>query len=175
MNEGLIPNRYAKALYAYANEAGKAAEVYDATLRLSRAFEAEARLARAVENPFLPFDDKRSLLLVAAGAVKNGCIEFSHRRESLLHEMALAYGKKYRSENNIAQVEIATAAALPAAAMKKIKDSVQSHLKGHNLDYTERVDASLIGGFTVKVNGEVLDASVRNDIRKLRLKLLSNK
>ena len=53
MNEGLIPNRYAKALYAYANEAGKAAEVYDATLRLSRAFEAEARLARAVENPFL--------------------------------------------------------------------------------------------------------------------------
>lgn len=181
MNEGLIPNRYAKALYAYANEAGKAAEVYDATLRLSRTFEAEARLARAVENPFLPFDDKRSLLLVAAGAVKNGCIDkffglvFSHRRESLLHEMALAYGKKYRSENNIAQVEIATAAALPAAAMKKIKDSVQSHLKGHNLDYTERVDASLIGGFTVKVNGEVLDASVRNDIRKLRLKLLSNK
>ena len=135
----------------------------------------------AVENPFLPFDDKRSLLLVAAGAVKNGCIDkffglvFSHRRESLLHEMALAYGKKYRSENNIAQVEIATAAALPAAAMKKIKDSVPSHLKGNNLAYTERVDASLIGGFTVKVNGEVLDASVRNDIRKLRLKLLSNK
>ena len=60
-------------------------------------------------------------------------------------------------------------------AMAKIKDSVQSYLSGKKLEYTEAVDASLIGGFTVKVDSKLLDASISNELRKLRLKLLSNK
>ena len=55
------------------------------------------------------------------------------------------------------------------------KDSVQSYLSGKKLEYTEAVDASLIGGFTVKVDSKLLDASISNELRKLRLKLLSNK
>ena len=89
--------------------------------------------------------------------------------------MALAYGKRYRDVNKISQVEIATASSFSQAVMDKIKDSVQTHLKGRSLEYRQRVDASLIGGFTVRVDGEVLDASMSNDLRKLRLKLLSKK
>lgn len=181
MNEGLIPNRYAKALFLYAEEAGSAAAVYAATERLAAGYEAQPQMARAVENPFLPIADKLQLLLTASGAEKDGCLDkffklvFSHGRESFMRAMALAYGKRYRDVNKISQVEIVTASSLGRAAMDKIKDSVQTHLKGRTLEYRERVDASLIGGFTVRVDGEVLDASVSNDLRKLRLKLLSKK
>ena len=56
--------------------------------------------------------------------------------------------------------------------MDKIKDSVQTHLKGRTLEYRQRVDASLIGGFTVRVDGEVrslddpidLDKKFKHDI-----------
>ena len=89
--------------------------------------------------------------------------------------MALAYGKRYRDINKISQVEIVTANELPAATIDKIKESVQTHLKGRTIEYRQRVDSSLIGGFTVRVDGEVLDASMSNDLRKLRLKLLSKK
>ena len=40
MNEGLIPSRYAKALHLYAEEAGKAAAVYEQTERLAAGYEA---------------------------------------------------------------------------------------------------------------------------------------
>lgn len=181
MNEGLIPNRYAKALYLYASAQGKAGSVYEETARLADSYAAEGKLAKAVENPFLPLADKGRLLLAASGAGEGGCLDkffklvFSHGRESLLRPMALAYGHKYREANGISQVEIVTASALPEKAMREIRASVQTYLKGRTLECHERVDTGLIGGFTVKVDSQLLDASMSNELRKLRLKLLSKK
>lgn len=42
------------------------------------------------------------------------------------------------------------------------------------MEYHHRVDPSLIGGFTVTINNEKLDASVADELKQLRLKLLSN-
>ena len=47
MNEGLIPSRYAKALHLYAEEAGKAAAVYEQTERLAAGYEAHPQMSRA--------------------------------------------------------------------------------------------------------------------------------
>ena len=69
MNEGLIPSRYAKALHLYAEEAGKAAAVYEQTERLAVGYEAHPQMSRAVENPFLPLADKMSL---------HGVLDFVH-------------------------------------------------------------------------------------------------
>lgn len=144
---------------------------------------AENEFEKLVQTPVVlrARRNKQQLLLVASGAENDGCLDkffklvFSHGRESFIRSMALAYGKRYRDVNKISQVEIATASSFSQAVMDKIKDSVQTHLKGRTLEYRQRVDASLIGGFTVRVDGEVLDASMSNDLRKLRLKLLSKK
>lgn len=42
------------------------------------------------------------------------------------------------------------------------------------MEYSERVDPELIGGFVVNIDNERLDASVSNEFKQLRLKLLSN-
>lgn len=182
MNEGLIPSRYAKALYLYASEKGSAEAVYGATARLADSYACQPGLARAVENPFLPLADKEKLLLAASGASDDGgCLNkffklvFSHGRESLMRSIALAYGRRYREANGISRVEIATASALPEASMRQIREAVQTYLSGRKLEYRERIDASLIGGFTVRVDSQLLDASISNELRKLRLKLLSKK
>ena len=62
MNDGLIPNRYAKALYKVANEKGDTAQVYAQMNLLNAAYEAQAGLKKAVNNPFLPLADKLQLL-----------------------------------------------------------------------------------------------------------------
>ena len=41
------------------------------------------------------------------------------------------------------------------------------------LEITQQVDPQLIGGFTVTINDLQLDASVRNELRQLRLHLLN--
>ncbi len=181
MNDGLIPNRYAKALYAYAKEQGAAESVYGETSRLAGSYAVESGLAKAVENPFLPLADKVNVLLAASGAAPGKSLDrffklvLSHGRESMLLQMALAYGKLYRKENGISQVEIATASEIPESDLKKIRNYVQSCLGGRKLECKEIVNPSLIGGFTIKVDSLLLDASISNELRNLRLKLLSRK
>ncbi len=181
MNDGLIPNRYAKALYKFALEQNDADGVYAETAALVKSYMSEPELAKAVENPFLPVADRTKVLLAASGAVAGKSLDkffklvFNHGRESMLLQMALSYGKFYRSANGISQVEITTATKFPESDLEKIRKYVQSCLGGRKLEYDETVDNSLIGGFTVKVDSLLLDASISNELRNLRLKLLSRK
>ena len=42
------------------------------------------------------------------------------------------------------------------------------------MEYSQRVDPDLIGGFVINIDNEQLDASISNELKQLRLKLLSN-
>ena len=50
MNEGLIPSRYAKALYKYAQEHHVAAPIYEEMKRLDAAFATHTELSKALSN-----------------------------------------------------------------------------------------------------------------------------
>ena len=89
-----------------------------------------------------------------------------------MREMSLAYGKIYREANNIAQVNITTATELPEDKLSQIIEVVQHELKGKTVEKTVSVNPDLIGGFMVQVDSMVLDTSIKNELKKLRLKLL---
>lgn len=181
MNEGLIPNRYAKALFKFAAESCSEEEVYSQTTYLVNSFESVDGMVSAIENPFLPLEKKVRFLETASGAPKDGTLSkffrlvFSHGRENMMLQMALSYGKLFREDRGISQVVITTAAKLSQDAVKKIKASVQSCVGSKTLEFKETVNPELIGGFTVKIDSQLLDASVSSELRNLRLKLLSNK
>lgn len=179
MNDGLIPNRYAKALFKYAAETGTQDQVYGEMKQLALSYAQNRKLKQAVTNPFLPAADKEKLLLTAAGAGQAGVTgRFLHmvierNRVEFLHAMALAYDKIYRRDRGIARVEIVSATKLPEAQTQGILSVVKKQLGASSLELSERVDSALIGGFTVNVDDQVLDASVKTELEKLRLKLLS--
>ena len=179
MNEGLIPGRYAKALYKYATEQGESDAVYGQMKNLAAAYAAEPALRKAVGNKFLPAMDKEKVLLSAAEAESDSCLSkfiklvFDHNREDFMRDIALAYQKIYRIANNIAQVEIVTAHTLGADQLSKIVEVVEQQLKGKKIEQTTRVDANLIGGFVIQADDQLLDASIKNELKKLRLQLLS--
>lgn len=180
MNDGLIARRYAKAFLKFANEKKAAKQAYGQMRQLDEAYAAEAKLKKAVGNRFISADDKAQLLLAAAGAKPGDCLAkfiklvISHNREGFLREMSRAYQDLYREANNIAQIEIVTAAEMPAATLKRITDVVRSMLAGKQIEETHRIDPSLIGGFVIRVDTVQLDASIKNELKKLRLKLLRN-
>lgn len=178
MNDGLIPNRYAKALYKFAIEEKASEEVYLQMKRLSESYEALPELKKTVDNPFLPVADREKVLLSASGAEKDSCLDkfilmvIKNNRECFMREISLAYGKIYREANNIAQVNITTAVELPNDKLSQIVEVIQAQLNGKTVEETVTVDSSLIGGFKVQVDSMVLDTSISNELKKLRLKLL---
>lgn len=181
MNQGLIPSRYAKALFEFASEKSYDTRIYELMHTLDNAFVAEPALQQAVANPFIPANDKVKLLTSAAGAdPKDEVYErflqllVENNRLDAARDIALAYMKIYRSEHRIYLVTVTSAAPMGAAEEDRLKALIERHLDGGTMEYHHRVNPDLIGGFTVTINNEKLDASVADELKQLRLKLLSN-
>lgn len=178
MNEGLIPRRYAMALYKLADEKGNTLKVYDEMKAVVRSFAENPDLQKVLANPFVKPEDKAEVLVTAAG----GDVEDDYRsfvnliikneRTEYAGLMALAYCDIYRKANRIARVKITTASALGDGEMKKLREVVEKAYPGMKFEYSYDVDKDLIGGFVIDVDDQRLDASISNEIEQLRLKLL---
>ena len=179
MNDGLIPRRYAKALLKFAIEKGQADRLYAMMKTLSANFAGEPDLAKTVANPFVPASDKTKLLMTASGATAADDVYadflkllINNNRIGMMRAIAMAYLEMYRKENNIYLVEITSAAPMPDKELKRLKALIESHVGGATVEYHVDVDPDLIGGFVVKIDSERLDASIKNELKQLRLKLL---
>lgn len=181
MNEGLIPRRYAKALYKVALERHQDARMFDLMQNLAQSFDLNHQLQDIVANPFVELSEKNKLLTTAAGANAQDStfadflkLLAENRRVPLVHQIALSYIDIYRRANIIRRVQVVSAAPLDPAVEKRIKDLVTAHLNGGSMDFSATVDPDLIGGFIVNIDNERLDASLRNELKEMRLSLLNN-
>lgn len=179
MDQGLIPRRYAKALYLLASEKGSDTEVYAAMQKLTAAFDSEPELQKAMANPHVDTADKESL--VAAATDGNALLADTvrllaqNRRLDMLRQVALSYVSLYRSEHRIFKVDITSAAPLQQPELRRIQNLVKNHLPANSTaEFSEAVAPALIGGFTIAIDNKLLDASVASDLKQLRLKLLSH-
>lgn len=180
MISGLIPHRYALALYKYAGENDSRRQVYDVMNNVIDAFRSNSELEKVLSNPFVDQTDKRQLLLAAAG--KNPGDDYQrfvtlildHKREEFAFLMALAYREIYRKENKISQVRITTAVELPESEIDKLKGVVERAFKGRSFEYRIEVNPDLIGGFVIDVDTTRMDASISSELEQLRQNLSSN-
>lgn len=179
MIAGLIPHRYAKALYKFALESKSAEAVYKEMLGVIESFRSNPDLEKVLSNPFIEEGDKEKVLLSAAGE-KPGedyrrfvKLILGHHREEFFYLMALAYRDVYRKANNISQVKITTAVKLADEEMKKLRGVVEKSFTNRTFEFSSEIDPDLIGGFIIDVDSTRMDASVSGELAQLRQNLLS--
>lgn len=178
MDKGLLPRRYAKALYKFAAEKNETNLVYQAMQNIAAAFESNRELKVTIANPFVSETDKTDLIEAAAGMKNPVLSDFVkllsvNNRLDIVRDVAIAYNQLYRQENNIHLVNIISAAPLNESDKKRLTDMIEQHIKGATADFTFDVNPDLIGGFIVKIDNESLDASVRNELKQLRQTLIT--
>lgn len=178
MNDGLIPRRYALALYKYAKDNKQTEAVYDEMKAVIESFRKHPDLGKVMSNPFVGGEDKKKLLISAAGdKIEDAYTRFvqlilNANREEYALQMALAYRDIYRKEHHIAQVEITSAVELSDEQKDKICNIVRNAYKGTTLEFSYFIDPDIIGGFIVKVDSTRLDASISNELQQIRKQLL---
>lgn len=180
MYDGLIPQRYAMALFKFAEDKKNTAEVYEEMKTVIRSFEKNPGLSKVLANPFVSRDDKRKLLQSAAGKPEDDYSSFvnlilNHNREEFAYPMALAYRRIYRRINKISDVRIITAAELPEDEHKRLDALVKSAFNDRTLELRYEIDPDIIGGFVIDVDNNRMDASISNEIEQLRHNLISSK
>ena len=177
MSDGLIPRRYAKALYKFAMENGDSEEIYELLKTLSFRYTAIDELKRAVLNPDISDEDKGAYMLKLVGGKPGSSLDkflllcVRNNRAEYLQKISLAYVDLYREAHEIAHVIITTAVQIPEAEIKAIIDIVKKRLGAMTLEIEEKIDPELIGGFIVTIDGLVLDASVKRELNELQLQL----
>lgn len=115
MNTGMIPVRYAKALFEFATEKGCDGRVYGQMGKLAAAFVREPELRRVLDNPVLPESEKLKLVYAACGGDPGEVLErfaqlvLHNRRERFLQWIALMYREQYRKAHGISTGRLETA------------------------------------------------------------------
>lgn len=91
-------------------------------------------------------------------------------REEFLPEIARSFEAQVKEYKGIVPITIITASALDNATRSKIVAKVQETVNGQ-LEIEEKIDASLIGGFMVRMGDMQIDASIANQFNNLKQRL----
>lgn len=91
-------------------------------------------------------------------------------REYMLGVIAAKYLKLVKEQQGISEVTLTSAIALDEATKTAILAKVKS-LTTAKVDLTEKIDENLIGGFTIQIGDQMVDASVVNQLNTLKQRL----
>lgn len=178
MNEGMISKRYAKALLLYAVDQKVEDAMFAEMKKLASAFLHEPRLRMAMDNPTLNTDDKLGLIKAAVGGKPSAefvrFIELvvKNKREVFLRNIALCYVDLYCEVKHINTGRLVTATPVDDAVIEKMKGLLQK-IKPGTLDFETSVDPDIEGGFILFIDTYRLDASVKNQLKRIKQKFVA--
>ena len=176
MNIGVISVRYARALLKAATDANVEDRVYDEMQTLAKSYIDVPRLRTTIDNPMLPKDKKRQLVITAMGGEVTQLSEafaelvLREDRENVLQFMANSYITLYRKQKNIIRGKLTTAVAVSDAIGQKMRQMVESKTKG-TVEFETEVNPNIIGGFVLEYDTYRLDASVQSQLREVLTQL----
>lgn len=178
MNTGVIATRYAKALLEYAKMQGKEENVYVEVKALARHYSDMPDLKRAIDNPVLSVKDKLDVLLKATEGKPASeeikrflALVLKERREKFLQFMVWSYIDLYQKDKNILLGKLIT--AVPSEKLvKQLEELVVKQTNGY-LEIEQRVDPKLIGGYIFEVEGYRMDASVANQLERVKQQFIA--
>lgn len=176
MNEGLISRRYAKAIYNHASEMDEETLLYHRMQTFQAIWERMPDLRNSMKSPVVPVEKKSKLLKTATGKhPEQSYIDFvdlvvaNHRIESVLM-IALSYQMFYRQKKKISVVHLVSAKRLPKEALDRIR--LFTEHKTHGIvEFSNRIDPSIDGGFIYQLNDWRIDASIKGQLERISNRL----
>lgn len=178
MDIGTLSTRYAKALLQYATKKHQEDNVYKDMDSMLHAFLHIPSLRHTLNNPVIKDEDKIQLLLHSAGTEQSVCTKdfialiVSKKRTDIISFMANSYLNQYRKYKNITIGRLTTAYEMDAENVKRLQEIVEQRCKGQ-VTFTVQKDESLKGGFILEYDTYRLDASLKEQLHRIR-KGLSN-
>ena len=182
MDNGKISVRYARALLETAKDLQCETAVYEGLIRLSNNYShAITTFNEVLSNPMISPDEKTQLLKTqllktAIGEPIHPCLlqflDFliEKKRENKILLIALKYQEMYRKENNIVKAKVTAAAELEERTLQHLRDFVAETFHA-DVEMHVTIDPTLIGGFTLDIEHDRMDASIAGRLKQLKEEL----
>jgi F-type H+-transporting ATPase subunit delta len=180
MADQQVAARYAKSLLDLAQEQGTLATLKQDMDLLANTMAGSRDLRLLLRNPIVKHDKKLSILTaIFGGKVSDMLMRFfqiltSKNRESSLEHIGDAFLMQYNALMGVQVAEVTSATPLTPATRAEIEKLVKQQTGLQDVSLTEKIDASLIGGFVLRVGDRQIDDSVKGNLRRLRNSLTDN-
>ena len=169
-----IAQRYAKALFELAQEAGKTAEVAEQLQAVVGVLAEQEDLRTALLSPVLTRTAKAEVLEALLGAatfdplVANFLrVLLEARKLRYLGDVLDAYRDMVDEAEGRVRGEAVTPKALKASEVHALTSALAKAL-GKEVELEARVDPSLLGGVVARVGNLVFDGSLRTQLDRLK-------
>lgn len=171
MRETKVAVRYAKSLISLAVEKGALEPTNKDMALLAETCKANRELMVLLDSPVISTDKKIAVLKAIFGSqLSELTMSFivlmtNKKREYLLDEIADQFINQYRAMLGIIKAEVTSAVALD----ENIRSQIRAKIGGDKqIEFVEKIDPSLIGGFIVRVGDKQFDGSISRSILDLK-------
>lgn len=174
-----ISEPYAQALMAVAKSHDLTERIGDDVRLLLTTLESSQELQGFLANPFIKDEDKKAVLQRITGDdthafTRNFLMLLVDRRRILFLEgICKQYVVLLREINQTVLAEVTSAIELNDEQKQAVREKVQGITGARSVDLDSKIDPDLIGGVIIKVGSQVVDASLRGQLRRLGIRLTS--
>lgn len=170
--------RYAKAVLSLASDR-QTAEVVNEEMKLIANTIAENKdLSDALQSPVLGVSVKKSMILEVFKKADKTTLSLidtlaTNNRINILADVAAKYNEMYDQSRGIEIATVTTAIPLTDALKQKVLAKAKE-LTGKDIEVQNIVDESILGGFILRVGDIQYNASIANQLNKLKKEFTLN-
>lgn len=172
-----VSRPYAEALMSLA-KSNNVADKFDSDVRsLLNLLKESESLQKFFANPFIDAEDKKGVISKILSDDTNPMFRnflmllVDRRRIILLEDIAQEYLAKLRELNQTVLAEVISAVPLTDEQKQTIKEKVKAMTDAREVELDSKINSDIIGGVIIKVGSQVIDSSLRGQLRRLSLSL----
>lgn len=172
--------RYAKSLIDLSTEKGQLEAVYADMKYLEAVCKQSKDFVNLLRSPIIKADKKNAIITaVTKEKVSELTAAFNQLlvkkgRESDLPEIVFAFVNQYNAIKGIYCVKLTTAVEVSEELKKSIELKVQKEKGMGTVELETVTDESLIGGFVLEFNNNLVDASILRDLKDIKKQFSKN-
>lgn len=174
-----IVEPYARALMSLAQEHNLTERFGEDAASLIDLLRDSDDLRQFLANPLIDGASKKAVLNRIAGDqlhpyVKNFLMVLVDRRRiGLLDRICQQYQALLRELKQTVLAEVYSVRELTDTQMQAIKSKVMAITGARDVELSTSLDPSLIGGVVIKIGSQIIDASLRGQLRQISLRLMA--
>ena len=174
-----LAERYAGALVDVALENKEADRVKKELAQFAALMRESPELHAILSNPSIARAAKHSAIqeivarMGASRTLRNYLfVIVDQRRAAMLVEIQEAFSRLLDARQGITQATVTSAAELTASERAEL-DAALVKLTGEKVQAQYKMDAALIGGAVVRIGSTIYDGSVRTQLERMRVRMIS--
>lgn len=167
-----VSKRYAKALFDEGKEKNKLDSLKDNLEELAKVYQGSDEFRSLINSPVIPEKLKKQSF-TDAFRQKLDPLTFDFvllliesSREELLPEIINYFGQILDDYHGILRAQVFSVLPLSDDQMKSLKNKLDK-MTQKNVILTQEKDASILGGFIIKINDRIIDASLKNQLDRM--------